>query len=361
VRRLRIAVVPGDGIGVETTREAVRVLEALGSRGAIECALTPFPWGADHFLATGETIPEAAFGFLQRDFDAILAGAFGDPRVPDNRHAKEILLGLRFRLDLYVNHRPVRCLSDALSPLKRHGAKDIDFVIYRENTEGSYLGMGGSFKRGTPDETALEEDLATRKGVERICRHAFQSAEAWDKPRGLRRRPRVLMADKHNVHRFVGDLWHRVFLEVAAEFPSCDSSHMFVDALAMKMVLDPGSLDVVVTNNMFGDILTDLGAALQGGLGLAASGNIHPGRTSLFEPIHGSAPPLAGKGIANPFGSILTAAMMLRALGEEAPARLVEDAVTACVLAGEATVDAGGSLSTTRAGDAVLRRIASTS
>ena len=361
MRTLRLAVVPGDGIGVETTREAVRVLEALRRRGIVDAALVSFPWSADHFLATGETIPEAAFEFLPRDFDAVLAGAFGDPRVPDGRHAREILLGLRTRLDLYVNVRPVKCLAEGLSPLKGRGPSDIDFVVFRENTEGSYLGLGGVFKRSTPDETALEEDVATRKGVERICRYAFRFAEAWERPRARGRRPRVLMADKHNVHRFVGELWHRTFRDIAREFPGCDASHAFVDALALQMVRDPGSLDIVVTNNMFGDILTDLGAALQGGLGMAASGNVHPGRLSVFEPVHGSAPPLAGRGVANPFGSVLTLAMLLREAGEEAPARLVEEAVTECVRAGELTSDVGGSLSTSQAGDAVLRRIAATS
>lgn len=356
-RTHRIAVVPGDGIGVETTREAVRVLSRLVDRGDVSLALTHLPWSADHYLSTGETLPADAVETLPRDFDAILVGAFGDPRVPGNEHAKEILLGLRFRLDLYVNYRPVRCLLDTLSPLKRWDAAAIDFVVFRENTEGSYLGMGGSFKKGTVDEVAIEEDVSTRKGVERIVRHAFAFARAFEKPRRLGRRPRVVMSDKHNVHRFGGELWRRTFLEVAAEFPECEASHLFVDALTMQMVRDPSSLDVVVTNNMFGDIVTDLGAALQGGLGVAASGNLHPGRISLFEPIHGSAPPLAGKDVANPIGSILTAEMMLRYLGEEEAASAIERAVVASLRAGETTVDLGGSLSTAEAGRAVLARL----
>ncbi|HEV8268578.1 MAG TPA: isocitrate/isopropylmalate family dehydrogenase, partial [Thermoanaerobaculia bacterium] len=272
-------------------------------------------------------------------------------------HAKEILLGMRFRMDLYVNYRPVTCLNDALSPLTRWKAKDIDFVVFRENTEGAYVGIGGVFKPGTEDETAVEEDVTTRKGVERICRHAFRFAEGFEKPRRAGRRPRVLMADKHNVQRFGGELWRKTFFDVAKEFPTCDASHMFVDALTLQMVRDPSVLDVVVTNNLFGDIVTDLGAALQGGLGVAASGNLHPGRTSVFEPIHGSAPPLAGKGIANPIGSILTVEMMLRTLGETAAAERVERAVIAAIAAGETTVDVGGALATTEAADAVLARL----
>jgi 3-isopropylmalate dehydrogenase len=357
-KALRLAVVPGDGIGLETTREAVNVLEALKSAGRVSATITAFPWGASHFLKTGETIPESAFAKLQSDFDAVLVGAFGDPRVPDNRHAREILLGMRVRMDLYVNHRPVKCLADSLSPLKGWGAKDVDFVVFRENTEGAYLGMGGSFKKGTPDETAIEEDLTTRKGVERICRHAFQFASRLEKPKKLGRKPRVLMADKHNVQRFGGDLWHRTFLEVAQSFRVCEPHHMFVDALAMQMIRDPSSLDVVVTNNLFGDILTDLAAALQGGLGMAASANIHPGKTSVFEPVHGSAPPLAGKNVANPFGSILTLAMLLGELGEKGLAERVERAVSACLKVNETTADLGGRLSTSQAGDAVIRHLA---
>jgi 3-isopropylmalate dehydrogenase len=273
------------------------------------------------------------------------------------RHAKEILLGMRFRMDLYANYRPVKCLSDDLSPLKKWKASDIDFVVFRENTEGSYVGMGGVFKKGTPDELAIEEDVTTRKGVERICRHAFDFARTFERPRRESRKPRVLMADKHNVHRFGGDLWHRVFNEVAVSYPDVDASHMFVDALTMQMVKYPAALDVVVTSNMFGDIVTDLGAMLQGGLGVAASGNLHPGRTSMFEPIHGSAPYMAGKGVANPLGSILTVQMMLETLGAREAAARVERAVVGAIQARETTKDLGGVLSTSQAGDAVLARL----
>jgi len=349
---VRIAVVPGDGIGVETTREALKVLGAIAT---VDVEI--FPWGADHFLKTGETVPAGTFDMLARDFDAVLAGAFGDPRVPDGRHADEILLGMRRRLDLFANVRPVRALHDSVVPLRHARAPDVDFVIFRENTEGAYSGRGRTAGAGTADEEAVEEDVTTRRGVERICRMAFTFAETFDKPRRLGRRPRVLLADKHNVQKRGGGLWHRVFRELAATFPSCDGRHMFADALAHEMVRDPASLDVVVTNNLFGDVLSDLGAALQGGLGLAPSGNVHPGRTSVFEPVHGSAPDLAGKGLANPFGSIRSLGMLLAHLGRQDLADRVEHAVAACVAAGETTGDLGGRFSTAEAGDAVVSRL----
>ncbi len=347
---MRIAVVPGDGIGVDVTREAVKVLEDVARRRSLSLELTSFPWSADHYLATGETIPPGAFDELSRGFDAIFMGAFGDPRVPDMRHAADILLGARFQLDLYVNYRPVRCLADRLCPLKGFTAKDVDFVVFRENTEGSYVGSGGNFKKGTLDEVAVQEDISTRKGVARILTYAFEHARS-------RPRKRLVMSDKSNVMRFVGDLWQRTFAEVAREFPDVEASHLYIDALCMQMVRDPRQFDVIVTNNMFGDIATDLGAALQGGLGMAASGNIHPGRVSMFEPVHGSAPKYAGTGKANPFGAILTAALMLEHLGRAEEAAGVERAVRACVEQGRCTADAGGSLTTPQAGDAVCKAL----
>jgi 3-isopropylmalate dehydrogenase len=348
---MRIAVVPGDGIGVDVTREAVKVLETVCRRRSLPLEMTSFPWSADHYLETGETVPSGAFEDFSRNYDAIFMGAFGDPRVPDMKHAAAILLGARFQLDLYVNYRPVRCLDDRLSPLKAHGARDIDFVVFRENTEGAYVGCGGNFKKGTPDEVAIQEDLSTRKGVERIIRHAFAFARA-------RGRRKVAMADKSNAMRFVGDLWQRVFAEVAAENPDIEPSTYFVDALCMQIVKDPSQFDVIVTNNMFGDIVTDLAAALQGGLGMAASGNIHPGKVSMFEPVHGSAPKYAGTGRANPFGAILAAALMLDHLGRREEAAAVETAVQACVRDRLCTPDIGGSLTTSAAGDAVSEKLA---
>jgi 3-isopropylmalate dehydrogenase len=346
----RIAVIAGDGIGPEVIREAVRVLERLRDTHDVRLELTHFDWGADKYLSEGVTLPEGALEMLQRDFDAILAGAFGDPRVASNKHAEDILLGMRRGLDLYINLRPVKLLDERLTPLRQRRAEEIDFVVFRENTEGAYCGAGGFLKKGSVDEIATQEELNTRRGVERIIAAAFEYARA-------RRRKRVTMADKSNVQRFGGDLWQRVFREVAARFPDIEANHQYVDAMAMFMVLDPSQYDVIVSNNLFGDILTDLGAALQGGLGMAASGNIHPGRVSLFEPVHGSAPPLAGKNVANPVGSILTAAMMLEYLGYLEAGRAVESAVKAAVNARDVTRDLGGTLSTAEAGAKVIERL----
>ena len=265
------------------------------------------PWGADHYLSTGVTVPDDGYERL-REFDAIFIGAVGDPRVPDNRHARDILLGTRFELDLYVNCRPVRLLDERLCPLKGQTPADVDFVIFRENTEGLYVGVGGRFKPGTEDEIAVQEEINTCKGVRRIIRHAFEFARA-------SRRPTVCMADKSNAMPDGHALWQRVFKEESRAFPEIEARHLYIDALALLMVQNPSQFSVIVTNNLFGDIITDLGAALQGGLGMAASGNIHPGRTSMFEPVHGSAPPLAGKNVANPIGAILSAAMMLAHIG----------------------------------------------
>jgi 3-isopropylmalate dehydrogenase len=347
---MKIAVVPGDGIGIDVTAEAVKVLDRVARARGIPFEPIFFPWSADHYLKTGITIPEGGFDDLASNYDAIFMGAFGDPRVPDMKHAADILLGARFRLDLYVNYRPVRCLDDRLCPLKGFAARDVDFVVFRENTEGSYVGAGGHLKKGTPDEVAVQEDVSTRKGVERIIRYAFEYARA-------RGRRRVVMSDKSNAMRFVGDLWQRAFADVARDYPEIEASHLYIDALCMQMVKDPRQFEVIVTNNMFGDIATDLGAALQGGLGMAASGNIHPGGVSMFEPVHGSAPKYAGTGKANPFGAILTAALLLDHLGRRAEASSLEAAVAACVREGAATADVGGSLSTAQAGDAVCERL----
>jgi 3-isopropylmalate dehydrogenase len=346
----KIAVIPGDGIGPEVIREAVRVLELLRETHSVELELTHFDWGADKFLNEGISLPEGALKMLAAEFDAILAGAFGDPRVASNKHAEDILLGMRRGLDLYINLRPVRLLDARLTPLRERQPADIDFVVFRENTEGAYCGAGGFLKKGTPDEIATQEELNTRRGVERIIEAAFDYARKHG-------RRRVTMADKSNVQRYGGDLWQRVFKEVAARYEGIEARHQYVDAMTMFMVLDPSQYEVIVTNNLFGDILTDLGAALQGGLGVAASGNIHPGRVSLFEPVHGSAPPLAGKGVANPVGSILTTAMMLEYLGFDEASVAVEKAVSQAIVQKETTSDLGGTLSTEEAGAAIRQRI----
>jgi 3-isopropylmalate dehydrogenase len=350
----KIAVLPGDGIGLEVIPQAVKVLEAAGA--AIETS--EFDWGASRYLADGVTVPPDGFAMLEREFDAILIGAFGDPRVPTNIHAKEILLGMRFKMDLYANVRPVRLLDGSLCPLKGVEPKDIDFVVVRENTEGVYGDVGGVFKQGTEHEIAVQEDINTRKGVERVIRYAFEYCEKHTKLDGTRR-TRVLMCDKSNAMTHAGGLWQRVFREVSGEYPQIKVEHMYVDALCMQMVRDPRQFDVIVTNNMFGDIITDLAAGLQGGLGMAASGNIHPGKTSMFEPVHGSAPPIAGKNIANPMGAILTAAMMLSHLGMNPEAQKIEAAVLEAVQQKKTTQDVGGSLGTREVGDWVAARVAS--
>lgn len=346
----KVAVIPGDGIGPEVTREGVKVLGYVNERAGLGLEFVELDWGADTYLKTGVSLPPGALDDLRENYAAVYLGAIGDPRVADMQHARDIILGLRFGLDLYVNCRPVRLLHDSICPIKGQGCDDVDFVIFRENTEGPYAGVGGNFKQDTPDEIATQSDVSTRKGVERIIRYAFDFARASG-------RKSVCMADKHNVQPAVGGLWMRTFHEVARDYPDLHGFHMFADALALQMVREPRRFDVIVTNNLFGDLLTDLGAALEGGLGMAASANLNPGKISMFEPIHGSAPPFAGKNIANPMGMILTGAMMLDELGHGDEARRIEDAVTRAVVAGEGTPDIGGRLGTRECGDAIVRHL----
>jgi len=345
-------VVPGDGIGVEVIAEAVKALSAVTDAAGKSLRMTPFDWGAEKYLKTGVTLPPGSIKMLQEGFDAILLGAMGDPRVPDNRHAADILLGLRFKLDLYVNYRPVRLFHEKLCPLKGARREDVDFVVFRENTEGLYVMMGGNFKKDTPDEVATEIDLNTRKGVERIVRHAFAFAVAQG-------RKKVLMADKSNVLIHAHELWQRVFRAVAAENPGIEATHLYVDNLTLQLIREPSQFQVIVTSNMFGDIVTDLAAGLQGGLGMAASGNIHPGQISLFEPVHGSAPRFAGKNVANPMGAILTAGLMLEHLGWGEEADRIEGAVRWAVENDRTTADIGGTLGTREVGEAIQDRLRS--
>jgi len=340
----KVAVIPGDGIGPEVVAEAIHVLLDVGG-----VEIQELPWGADHFLTTGVTVPPGGYDTL-RSFDAVFVGALGDPRVPDNRHARDILLGTRFELDLYVNYRPVRLLDDRLCPLKNRTRNHVNFVVFRENTEGLYVGAGGRVHADTDEEIAVQEEVNTYRGVRRIVRYAFEFAAE----RGL---TRVCMADKSNAMTHGHALWQRVFKELSPQYPSIEATHLYIDALAMFLVQSPEQFQVIVTNNLFGDIVTDIGAALQGGLGMAASGNIHPGRTSMFEPVHGSAPPLAGKNVANPIGAILSAALMLETLGRVDDARRIERAVEGAVHAGETTRDIGGPLGTREAGAAILKRL----
>jgi 3-isopropylmalate dehydrogenase len=342
----RIAVVPGDGIGTEVIEQGVAVLKEL----APDLEFEHFDLGADRYLRDGVTLPDEIFERWKSEFDCIYLGALGDPRVPSNVHAKDILLGSRFRLDLYINLRPIKLLDARRCPLKNKGPEDVDIVVFRENTEGLYTGIGGQFKRGTPDEIAIEQEINTRKGVERIIRAAFTYAAEHG-------HSRMCMSDKANAMRHGHDLWQRVYKEVASEYPQIDSSHLYVDVLAMELVRCPERFEVIVTNNLFGDIVTDLGAILQGGIGLACSGNIHPGRVSLFEPVHGSAPDIAGQGIANPFAAILTAGMMLNFLGRSEQESRIQSAVQGCLLADQTTRELGGSLSTREAAQAVIDRL----
>ncbi len=315
----RIAVLPGDGIGPEVTHEAVETLrEVAGIRG-FRLELTEYPFGAEHYLRTGESLPASALEEIRAQ-DAILLGAIGDPRLPVGLLERAIISGIRFGLDLYVNLRPIRLYAEALCPLKDKRPEDVDLVVVRENTEDVYTGIGGFLKKGTPDEVAVQEMIFTRKGVERVIRYAFDLARRRD------RRRKLTMVDKANA---VGamDLWTRVFEEVGAAYPDIERDHAYIDAACMWMVKNPESFDTVVVSNMFGDILTDLGAAVQGGMGVAASGNIHPGRVSMFEPIHGSAPKHAGRNVASPIGAILAAQMLLDHVGESDGAALVETSV----------------------------------
>ena len=346
----RVAVLAGDGIGPEVIEAAIPILDRAAALDGFTFGWERLPYGAEHYLRTKETLPDAAFRHLRDEVDAIFLGAMGDPRVPGNEHARDILLGLRFRLDLYVNFRPVRLLHPDLTPLRAPGARGaaagrtIDFVIFRENTEGVYLGRG----RIAGDEYVAEE-VNTAARVERIIGAAF----AWARANG---KTRVTMSDKANAipaHR----IWQETFRRVAAGFPGIEAEHRYVDALALELVREPERFQVIVTNNLYGDILSDLGAGLVGGLGLAASANLHPGRPGLFEPVHGSAPPLAGKGIANPMAAVLSGALMCEQLGHPKAAQALEQAVVGALAAGARTPDLGGRARTAEVARAIAERV----
>lgn len=349
----KIALIGGDGIGPEVVREGRALLDLYAKRRGLPLELWDLDLGADRFLRDGTTFPPSVQIAIRKECAAVLLGALGDPRVPNLEHARDIIFGMRQGFDLYANVRPVRALSDRLVPLRDRRAKDVDFVVFRENTEGVYVGMGGQFKRGTPDEVAINEDVNTRKGVERIIRAAFEYAKANDKKS-------VHMADKSNAMRHAHELWLRVFDEVSREYPGITAKHVYVDALCLYVIQDPSQFEVVVTNNLFGDIVTDLGAALQGGLGMAASANVHGlgnDAVGMFEPVHGSAPPIAGKDIANPFACLLTVGMMLAHLGYPAEERRIERAVTKAIDARMCTRDVGGDLGTRAAGEWVRSEV----
>jgi len=315
----QIAVIPGDGIGPEVTAEGVKVLRAAAAKSDFAVELAEYDIGGDKYLRTGEVIPDSVLEEL-KGVDAIYLGAVGHPDVKPGILEKGLLLRLRFEFDQYINLRPVKLYPGVDCPLKDKKPEDIDFVVVRENTEGLYLGLGGVMKKGTADEVAVQEMLNTRKGVERCVRYAFEYAKKRNK------RKMVTLVAKTNVLTYAHDLWARTFYEVAKEYPDIKPDYAHVDATCMWMVKNPEYFDVIVTCNMFGDIITDLGAEIQGGMGIAAGGNINPEGVSMFEPIHGSAPKYMGKGVANPLAAICAGGMMLEVLGEEA-GREIEEAV----------------------------------
>ncbi len=345
-----IAVIPGDGIGPEVVAEGLKVLESAASRFEFCVDIERLPWSSQFFLDTGRLMSEVPLDDL-RAFDAIYLGALGDPRLERGLIERSVIMTLRLGLDLYINLRPIVLYAERLTPLKRVTPADVDMAVVRENTEDAYVGIGGSMRAGTAEEIAIAEMIYTRAGVERCIRYAFDLA----RKRGQRRK--VTLVDKSNAIR-AQEIWRRVFGEVARDYPDVSTDEIYVDAAAMFMVSDPARFDVIVTTNLFGDILTDLGAVIQGGMGSAASANIHPGRVSMFEPIHGSAPDIAGKSVANPVGAILAVAMMLDFLGEREAAGEVESSVRDLLVSGRIpSLDAGSGLDTAQVGDLVAEEV----
>ena len=346
---LKIAVIPGDGTGPEVVAEGLKVLRAAAEREGFRYELSHYDLGGERYLKTGELLPDSVLAELS-GFPAIFLGAIGHPEVRPGILEKGILLDLRFRLDQYVNLRPVKLYPGVRGPLRDKGPEDIDFVVVRENTEGLYTGSGGFLKPGTPDEIAIQESINTRKGVERVVRYAFEFTRS-------QKRKKLTLGGKTNVLTYAFNLWDRVFLEVAPEYPEIQTEYLHIDAISMWMVTQPERFDVIVTDNMFGDIITDLGAALQGGLGLAAGGNLNPAGTSMFEPIGGSAPKYAGRGEINPLAAILALALLLQQQGLAAAARRVEQAVIA-VIPRLSSLSAGKMGYTTgQVGDLVVRAL----
>jgi 3-isopropylmalate dehydrogenase len=316
----KIAVIPGDGTGPEVIAEGLKVLDATAKKFGFKYATTTFDFGGERYLKTGETLSDGAIEQL-RSFDAIYLGAIGHPKVKPGILERGVLLKLRFALDQYINLRPVKLFPGVDTPLKGKGPEDVDFVVVRENTEGLYAGAGGTLRRGTPDEVAVQESINTRKGVERCVRYAFEFC----RKRGKKKK--LTLCGKTNVLTYAFDLWERAFNEVAREFPDIKTDYAHVDAICMWMLKNPEWFDVIVTDNMFGDIITDLGAMIQGGMGIAAGANINPSGASMFEPIGGSAPKYTGKGVINPLAAICACQMMLEFLGEQQAGATIEEAV----------------------------------
>ena len=351
----KIAVVAGDGIGPEVTAAALKVLESVAGRFGIAYETVEYPFGTDHWLATGgtdggETLPDSAFADIQQ-MDAVLLGAIGDPRAPVGLVEHGVIMRLRVGLDLYVNLRPVKLYDERLCPLKDKKPEDVDMVIVRENTEDAYTATAEFTDKGTPDEVAMQPMRYTRKGTERVIRYAYDLA------RKRNRSKKLLMIDKANAVR-AQDLWTRTMAEVGEEYPDIEQDHAYIDAACMWMVKNPEWFDVAVTTNLFGDIITDVGAMIQGGLGVAASGNIHPGQVSLFEPIHGSAPKYAGKNVANPVATVMAVGMMLDHLGHDEAAREIEATVSRLIQENVIKSLSAGVQSTTEIGDLLASALA---
>jgi 3-isopropylmalate dehydrogenase len=350
-REHHIAVIPGDGTGPEVVAEGIKVLEALSHKYDIRFKFYTYPFGGEHYLKTGDLLPDKVINEL-KGMDAICLGAIGHPGVKPGIVEREILLRLRFELDLYINLRPIELLPGVFTPLKDKGPEDIDFVVVRENSEGLYTGSGGVFKKGTLDEVAIQESITTRKGVERCIRYAFDYCQKRGRGRHL------TLCGKSNVLTYEFDLWERVFQEVYKEYQDITTDYQHVDAICMWMVKNPEKFDVIVTNNMFGDIITDLGAVIQGGLGIAAGGNINPEGTAMFEPIGGSAPKYAGLHKINPMAAISAVQMMLEHLGEGHAASILKNAIKKVVRDELKSLEAGKmGYNTMEVGDLVVREL----
>ncbi len=348
----RIAVIPGDGIGPEVIDVGVSVLKALAEvRSNLDLTFEWHDYSADRYLKDGTGFPDHDRREIAARCDAIYLGAVGDPRVPNSAHAREIVLETRFGLDLYVNLRPCKLIDARFCPLKDKTPEQVDFTVFRENTEGAYVGIGGFLRKGTADEVAQQTSVCTRAGVERIMRTAMEFARS-------KGHTKVCMADKSNALRYTGDLWHRVWTELKAEYDDLEHRHLYIDVLAMELVRHPEDFEVIVTGNLFGDIVTDLGAALQGGLGMAASANVNPeAGIGMFEPVHGSAPDIAGQNKANPIAAVVTAGLMLDHLGYAEEAAIIDRAVADAIAADATTADLGGSMNTAEVADWLLKRV----
>jgi len=351
-KNYRIGVIPGDGVGPEVIREGIKVLKAVGEKSKIKFEFVNYDFGGERYLKTGEILPDSAIEEFKK-LNVLYLGAVGHPQVKPGVLEKDLLLKIRFSLDEYINLRPVVLYPGVETPLKNKKPEDINFVVVRENTEGLYCGIGGFFKKGTQDEIAFQEEVNTYKGVERCISYAFEYTKKRSISSGKKR---LTLVDKANVLTYGHDLWQRVFYSLGEKYPEIEKEHQYVDACCMWIVKNPEHYDVIVTNNMFGDIITDLGAVIQGGLGIAAGANINPNGVSMFEPIHGSAPKYAGKNCVNPLATITAGILMLEVLGETEAKKLIEEAIRKVLLSGKIkSMEAGKmGLTTSEVGDLIV-------